>query len=72
MSDDKYYEVQEEQKDGFVIRDRRGVEAKNPPCRTCGSPVEHTQLYNQPTPECIKYLREEITRLKERVNDLLK
>ena len=61
----KYVEVPEEKRQGFVIRDRRGIEEKDTPCRVCGAPVEHTQTYNAPTMECIQFLRGEILRLKK-------
>lgn len=43
----------------YTINDRRG--GKNPEpqeaCRVCGSKDVHTQKYNNPTMECIEYLR---------------
>lgn len=60
MTMGKYVEVPHEEHAGFTVRDRRGIEEKETPCRVCGAPVEHTQFYNQPTMECIKYFREQI------------
>lgn len=62
----KYIEVPEEKRQGYTIRDRRGIDEKDTPCRVCGSSVEHTTVYSQPTMECIKYLRGEIARLSQK------
>lgn len=55
----------------YVINDRRG---SNPgviaeACRVCGAPEIHTRAYNQPTMDCIQYLRTEIAKLKMREKD---
>ena len=48
----------EEKKEGFVVRDLRGVENKDGDvCRVCGSIDVHTRVYNQPTMDCVKYFR---------------
>ena len=50
----------------YVIRDSRGINPDripDPVCRVCGASEQHTNQYNQPTMDCIKYLRSEIARL---------
>jgi hypothetical protein len=62
-----YLEGTEEKHEGFTVRDLRGREPKETPCRVCGAPTAHTLMYNQPTMECIHYLRSEVTRVTEQL-----
>ncbi len=62
----KYAEGGEPEKDpGFKVVDKRGVEEPTEPCRVCGAPVAHSREYNQPTMDCIHYLREEIRKRED-------
>lgn len=49
---------------GYTVNDRRLKEKVKEVCRVCGSKKVHTKKYNDPTMECIKYLRSEIQRLE--------
>lgn len=56
---------EEQAKPGYTIRDKRGTD--QPPesrCRVCGSP-SHERSYNQPSMECIEFLRAEIKALEK-------
>lgn len=52
---------------GYTVNDRRGGNDSGiqEACRVCGGPV-HTREYNQPTMECIKFLRDQVTKLSTR------
>lgn len=63
-----------EQKEGYTIIDRRGYtiidrssSGGGDPCRVCCGPDCHTQEYNKPTMDCIRYLRSEVSRLEKLV-----
>lgn len=53
------------------VIDRRGKDwlKHREACRCCGAGTVHTQDYNKPSPECIKFLRETI-RLLEKNDEL--
>lgn len=59
--------MEEENKNGYTIIDKRYQEKPKEVCRVCGSYEVHTQNYNHPTMKCIEYLRNEIILLKEKV-----
>lgn len=42
----------------FTVRDFRGQKKLLKVCRVCGSSKVHSKQYNNPTMECIAYLRE--------------
>ena len=50
----------------YTIRDRREVQGQQPdPCRVCGAPQKHSDRYNNPTMECIKYLRQQLAEARK-------
>jgi formate dehydrogenase maturation protein FdhE len=51
---------------GYIVHDRRGKEEITEVCRVCGSPEVHSKVYNQPTMDCVKYLRAELAKATER------
>ena len=63
MSDTGKIEI----KNGYIVTDRRGLkqnqELPNEVCRVCGCEVVHSKQYNQPTMDCITYLRSVISSL---------
>lgn len=62
----------EEKKEGFVVRDLRGVENKpGEVCRVCGSVNIHSRTYDAPTMDCIKYYRTQLA-LVEKIMELSK
>lgn len=63
-----YLEGTEEKNKGYTVKDRRGKDQETEVCRVCGCPGDpkpHTRIYEQPTMECVKFLRAEILRLKK-------
>lgn len=52
--------MSEQEGRGFTVIDRRGREEPKEVCRVCGAPEPHSKQYNQPTMDCIKYLRSQI------------
>lgn len=56
-----------EQKEGYTIIDRRSSSGGGDPCRVCCGSDCHTQEYNKPTMDCIRYLRSEVSRLEKLV-----
>jgi len=60
--------MSKEQRNGFVVNDRRGEKEPKPTCRVCGSQNEHSKNYNQPTMACIKYLRNIIKALEKELD----
>jgi len=57
-----------EHHEGFTVIDRRTPE----PCRVCCCPDDcHSQEYNKPTMECIKYLREEVDWMRKELESQL-
>ena len=50
-----------ESKPPYAFIDKRGKRAPEPCCRVCGCEVCHSDQYNKPTMDCIKYLRSQIS-----------
>ena len=60
--------------ENYTFTDKRGKEPELEVCRVCGAPIkkkgEHSLVYNKPTMNCIKFMREEISTLKENLDNL--
>jgi hypothetical protein len=54
----------------YTVIDKRGQDQPPPArCRVCGSP-KHERSYNQPSMECIEFLRGEIKALESENNSI--
>lgn len=50
----------------YKVEDKRGKKKSTEVCRVCGSDTVHSKKYNNPTMDCIKYLRNKITELEKK------